>query len=133
MSAVRVEILKPAAELDYNASVVRLFNQAPHVGSLAKLADAVSGQAGSRAQGASVRIWLQFRVDGCVSMARFQAYGCPHFLAAAETLCAWAEGRSRSELQDWNWREVASYLDVPPVKRARLLVLEDALRHAAGV
>lgn len=120
------------ATVDYSADVVRLFKQACHAGSLAGIEHAVCGQAGMRAKGASVRLWLQFR-DDRVQTARFEAYGCPHFLAAAEALCDWAEHRTRTELETWNWSEVAAYLAMPPAKRARLLVLEDALRHAAGV
>jgi len=119
-------------ESDYNANVARLFKDARHAGALVATQDAVNGQAGARAQGASVRLWLCFQGER-VQTARFQAYGCPHFIASAESLCSWAEGRTRSELQAWNWRESAAYLAVPPSKRARLLVLEDALHRAAGV
>lgn len=131
MSAESIAPLHPEHEFNYRAAVIETFRSALHAGSLAGADGAVSGTAGWRAQGASVRVWLQFR-DERVVAARFTAYGCPHFIAAAECLCAWAEGRTRAELQTWNWRAVASYLEVPAVKRARLLVLEDALRRAAG-
>lgn len=132
-------------ESDYQPDVMRLFSQLAHAGSLAHEVDAVSGQAGSRAQGASVRLWLRIaipspresgervRVRGAhVLAARFEAYGCPHFLAAAEYLCRWLEGRSRSELDHWQWRELEAALAIPANKRARLLILEDALRRAAA-
>lgn len=133
MSAALIDSLNPAAELDYNANVARLFRAPLHAGSLANVVDAKQGSAGSRAQGASVRVWLQIASDEHVVAAKFEAYGCPHFIAAAEKLCDWAESRKRTELKDWNWREVAAYLQLPPSKRARLLVLEDALRRAAGL
>lgn len=132
MSAVVQESADSLVQLDYNANVARLFKDARHAGILSSVKEAATGQAGTRAQGASVRLWFGFQAER-VQVARFQAYGCPHFLAAAESLCSWAEGRTRAELQAWDWREVAAYLAVPPAKRARLLVLEDALRHAAGV
>jgi NifU-like protein involved in Fe-S cluster formation len=132
MNAVERALADPLIESDYNANVARLFKNTRHAGTLVATKDVVNGQAGTRAQGASVRFWLCFQGER-VQTARFQAYGCPHFIAAAENLCSWAEGRARVELQAWNWRESAAYLAVPPSKRARLLVLEDALHRAAGV
>jgi len=132
MSAALTDSLNPAAELEYNANVVRLFRAPLHAGSLAAVVDAKQGSAGSRAQGASVRVWLQIANERVVT-AKFEAYGCPHFIAAAEKLCEWAGNRTLSELKHWNWREVAAYLQLPAGKRARLLVLEDALQRAAGL
>ena len=115
-------------DLAYVPVVITQFMQPLHAGSLAGQAGVVSGQAGSRARGASVRLWLQVQ-GGHVRQARFEAYGCPHFLAAAECLATWCEGRQSDQLRDWPWQTLATELAVPAAKRARLLVLEDALRN----
>lgn len=138
--------MSAALESEYHPEVARLFAQLKHAGSFADQVNAVSGQAGSRAQGASARLWLRVEsLSGDVSFSgggeepknrvnstSFEAYGCPHFLAAAENLCCWLEGRRRAELNHWNWREVEIALAIPANKRARLLVLEDALHRAAA-
>ena len=91
----------------------------------------VRGQAGDPEQGASVS--LELRVPGKrVREARFQAFGCPHLIAAASWLCERLEGAERKDLCSWDWQEVADALDIPPAKYGRLLVLQDALRDAAG-
>jgi len=60
--------------------------------------------------------------------ARFQAFGCPHFLAAASWLTDRLRGARREEIADWDWREAAEALEVPAAKFGRLLTLQDAVR-----
>jgi NifU-like protein involved in Fe-S cluster formation len=65
--------------------------------------------------------------DACVRTVRYQAYGCPHFLAACEQLAQWLEGRSINELRQWSWRDVEAELAIPASKRSRLLLLDEAV------
>ncbi len=124
-----MDALNPAAEFDYSPRVRELFADLRHAGALAGAAHAiVSAQAGSREQGASVCLQMAFAGDG-IQAVRYRAYGCPHFLAACESLARWLEGRTRAELGQWRWRDVEAELGVPTAKRARLLLLEDALRE----
>jgi NifU-like protein involved in Fe-S cluster formation len=147
-------LLNPAAEFDYNLRVRELFANLNHAGSLpvAGLAGAVreppsgvgdmktggsriaptqtssvlSAMAGSRAQGASVQLYIDVR-DTHVQTVRYQAYGCPHFLAACESLAQWLEGQACDALSRWHWREVETELAVPAGKRSRLLLLDEVL------
>jgi len=99
-------------------------------GSLTAGSDVVTACAGDREQGAEVR--LQLRVaDGRVADARFQAFGCPHFLAAASWLTDRLRGAGPVQLEAWDWREAAAALEVPAAKYGRLLTLQDAVRAAA--
>lgn len=89
-----------------------------------------SGTAGDAEQGAEVR--FQFRLEGeRVAEARFRAFGCPHFVAAASWLTERLQGACRADLEAWDWQEAAAALEVPPAKFGRLLTLQDALRDAA--
>ena len=90
----------------------------------------VCGVAGDLEQGARVRFDLQVE-GGKVLEARFRAFGCPHFIAAASWLTDRLRGAGRSELENWDWREAAEALAVPPAKYGRLLTLQDAVRDAA--
>jgi NifU-like protein involved in Fe-S cluster formation len=102
----------------------------PGAGLLPDGDDLVTARAGDREQGADV--CLQFRVaDGRIAEARFQAFGCPHFIAAASWLTDRLRGRGRAELEAWDWREAATALEVPAAKYGRLLTLQDAVRTAA--
>ena len=103
----------------------------PGAGALAAAPDVATGRAGDREQGAEVV--LQVRVaDGCVTEARFRAFGCPHFMAAASWLTDRLRGATRGDLGGWDWREAAEALEVPPAKFGRLLTLQDAVRAVAA-
>lgn len=89
------------------------------------------GEAGEMRLGTWVRLLLC--VEGeFVKAARFQAYGCPHTLAACQALVSQLPGRSRAALQPGmpeQWRLQAG---APVEKLGRMLIIEDALRAAQG-
>lgn len=89
----------------------------------------VSGRAGSRAQGAEVAFSLLVR-NGIVAGARFQAFGCPHFLAGASLATEELLGLQLPDLKHWRATGIGERLRFPVEKRGRLLILEDAV-HAA--
>lgn len=112
--------------LAYPAAVTSRFNHPRHAGSLRGRPDVLTAQTGSRRQGASVRLWFEVE-QGRVKLARFEAYGCPYFIAAAESLACWSEGRTLEDLSQWSWQSVQSELGVPAIRRDRLLLLHKAL------
>ena len=65
---------------------------------------------------------------GTISAMRFQAWGCPHVIAAAETICAGLEGASVADLLEFSTSDLMENLPVPVEKTGRILVLEDAVR-----
>jgi NifU-like protein involved in Fe-S cluster formation len=90
----------------------------------------VAAEAGSRTQG--TQFHLSARVAGDrISLVHFEAYGCPHCVAAGSWLTQRLKDSTVEELQRWSWREVAQALEVPPEKRGHLLILEDAVRRLA--
>ncbi len=115
-----------AAQFQYAPAVMSRFSSPRHAGSLKDQINVVFAHAGSRDSGASIRLWLRI-AKGKVVQGCFQAYGCPHFIAAADMLCEWCQGRNLDELPDWSWQLVQDELAVPPSKRGRLLVLENVL------
>jgi hypothetical protein len=110
--------------------VRRLFGSLEHAGHAGQAAQAghwVHAEAGRQVRGTWVRFELRLQ-DGRVTAARYQAYGCPHTLAACEWLAQELEagqGASMGRPEDWSRR-----LGIPIVKLGRLLVVEDALRAA---
>jgi len=93
--------------------------------------DVVRARTGDRERGAEVVLAVRV-ADGQAAELRFRAFGCPHFMAAASWLTDRLRGAGRAAFTDWDWREVATALDVPPVKYGRLLVLQDAVHELAG-
>jgi NifU-like protein involved in Fe-S cluster formation len=114
----------------YGAEVRRRMRDLPGAGDFGRDASVARGAAGDAEQGAQVA--LEFLVErGRVRSARFRAFGCPHFVAAASWLTDRLRGAERPELEGWDWCEAAEALEVPPAKFGRLLTLQDAVRSAA--
>lgn len=88
----------------------------------------LQGEAGERRLGTWVRLLLAV-AGGQVAEARFQAYGCPHTLAACRSLVAALAGQGPQPQvgspADWLAATAA-----PPDKLGRMLLVEDALQAA---
>ena len=118
------------SEPEYSALVVEHFERPRNAGTFAPAEDVVIGRAGRRDQGAEFALAARI-VDGRIADTRFEAYGCPHCVAAGSWLAESLVGANRERVQRWSWRELADALEVPTAKRGRLLILEDAVRALA--
>jgi len=106
----------------YSERVRSLFAEPAHSGSLDEaIVVSVDDQ--------GVRIVLSASTDnGSIQSLRFRAWGCPHVIAATETVCAEYEGRAISDLGEFAAAEIMQSLAVPVEKSGRILVIEDAVR-----
>jgi NifU-like protein involved in Fe-S cluster formation len=86
----------------------------------------VEAGAGERRHGAEVRFQLQVR-DDVILDSRFQAYGCPHTIAAASWYNQRLPGMSLERAAALGARQAAEQLQVPAEKLGSILVVEDAL------
>jgi NifU-like protein involved in Fe-S cluster formation len=106
----------------YSDRVRALFDAPAHAGVL-------DGGFSARADDQGLRIRLSATTsNGEISALRFQAWGCPHLIAAAEAFCAGYEQRSAADLLDFSASDLMQSLAVPVEKTGRILVLEDAVR-----
>ena len=119
-----------AGETVYSALVLEHFERPHNVGVFPKQADVISARAGRREQGAEFRLSARVANDVVID-ARFEAYGCPHCIAAGSLVTTQLVGQCRDDLQRWTWKQLAQLLEVPTAKRGRLLILEDAVRALA--
>ena len=116
--------------MSYSALVLDHFERPRNSGRYDPSRDVIEGRAGRIDQGVMFVLSAQI-ADGRVAALRFEAYGCPHCLAAGSWLTERLTGATQEELRSWRWREVAEALQVPTEKRGRLLILEDAVRALA--
>ena len=115
----------------YNSRVVDHFERPRNVGRFPAAPDVIAASAGELSQGG--RFTLSAKIaDNRVASLRFEAYGCPHCIAAGSWLTDRLGGATCQDLERWNWKEAADALSVPPEKRGRLLILEDAVRALAA-
>jgi NifU-like protein involved in Fe-S cluster formation len=109
----------------YGSVVRELFADPAHAGHLA-------GAPGVLVEDQGIRIALSAKVvEGRIDALRFQAWGCPHVIAAAEAFCAKYEGKSIADLLEFPVSDLMQSLSVPVEKTGRILVIEDAVRSLA--
>jgi NifU-like protein involved in Fe-S cluster formation len=114
-------------EPEYSPVVVDHFRAPRNAGHLQADGGVITGVAGSVAQGTMFVLSARVTADR-IEAARFEAYGCPHCIAAGSWLTERLVGLTEAELRRWNWRAADDALKFPPEKRGRLLILEDAVK-----
>ncbi len=81
-----------------------------------------------------VRVQLSADIgDGSITAMRFRAWGCPHVIAVAESVCAGFEGRVASDLEEFVAADLMQSLAVPAEKSGRIIVIEDAVRSLGAL
>jgi len=112
----------------YSSVVEQHFAQPQHAGTLTgQFKTTLSGGAGQREHGTEVVFHIGLNDDRIGEIA-FQAFGCPHTIAACSVLAERLTGRPVESLGDIRPDELAACIDLPVEKTGRLLVIEDALR-----
>jgi NifU-like protein involved in Fe-S cluster formation len=106
----------------YSSLVREFFAQPAHSGSLEGAVEAYIDD-----QGLRIRLYALLENDQ-IRTLRFQAWACPHTIAAAEAFCAAYEGRPVADLLEFASSDLMKSLSVPIEKTGRILVLEDAVR-----
>ncbi|MEY4763026.1 MAG: hypothetical protein RLZZ200_2882 [Pseudomonadota bacterium] len=86
------------------------------------------GEAGAARLGTWVRMLLCVR-EGRIAEARFQAYGCPHVLAACVQVVAALRGQPADAPRPGTPEAWRGAVDAPIEKLGRFLIIEDALRN----
>ena len=112
----------------YNELVRRYFANPVHAGRLSdEYNDAVIGEAAESETGARV---ILYAVVDCetVRILRYQVFGCPHLIAAAEAFCDEAEGQPVSTLLELDVPGLMDKLTIPVEKTGRVFILEDAAK-----
>ena len=112
----------------YNEEVRARFANPVHAGDPdSGYATVTMGVAGTPENGASIRIAAGIE-DDTVQTLRFRAWGCPHFIAAADLACDLGEGGKVAELSGIAASRIMERLEVPRTKAGRIFLIEDALR-----
>lgn len=112
--------------MQYSDAVRQYFDSPVNAGPLP--ADALRGEAGNRERGIHVVFGVRI-ADGRIEDIRFQAFGCPHSIAACCLATERLRGQPVEALLTLAPEDLAARLDVPAEKMGRLLVIQDALRN----
>jgi NifU-like protein involved in Fe-S cluster formation len=112
--------------LQYSEAVSEYFDSPVNAGDLP--ADALRGEAGDRERGIHVVFGVRI-ADERIEDIRFQAFGCPHSIAACCLATERLRGQPVQALESLAAEDLAAQLEVPVEKMGRLLVIQDALQN----
>lgn len=113
--------------MDYSSAVASHFAAPRHAGALPEGPGMrLQGEGGSLEQGAWVVFRLRVAGDRVLALA-WQAWGCPHTIAACSLAAETLAGSTRAELQAFDPLSLRAPLEVPALKTGRLLLIGDAL------
>lgn len=118
--------------MEYNSAVQRHFAAPARA---RELPNARPGLVAGEAEDRALHVWIRFElhiVDGVVAAAAFQAFGCPHTIAAASVVADWLEGRPVEAARALDVKAVCAELEVPVEKLGKLLRIEDAVAACWG-
>jgi NifU-like protein involved in Fe-S cluster formation len=113
--------------MEYSPAVVRHFDAPKRA---RELPPGTRGLVSGEAEDRTLNVWIRFQMqlsDGVVRDSAFQAFGCPHTVAAASAVADWLAGRSVESARTLDVRAVCAELEVPVEKLGKLLRIEDAV------
>jgi nitrogen fixation NifU-like protein len=74
---------------------------------------------------------LQLRVvEGVVEDAKWRTFGCGSAIASSSLLTEWVKGKNIEECLNITNKDIANYLNLPPVKLHCSMLAEDAVKVA---
>jgi NifU-like protein involved in Fe-S cluster formation len=118
--------------MEYSSEVVRRCDAPRRVG---ELPHATPGLSSGEAEDRSLQVWVRFDLqvqNGVIQTVRFEAFGCPHTVAAADLVAERLEGQPVHAARRVNAQELMKALDVPVEKLGKLLRIEDAAAACAS-
>lgn len=115
--------------MQYSKIVAEYFAAPRNAGALPGDVDGViSGAAGDREHGTDVVFHLRVK-EREIAEISFQAFGCPHTIAACSLATERLTGQPVNALVELTASSLAEALEAPVEKMGRMLLIEDALRN----
>jgi len=116
--------------MQYSDAVWTHYRNPYQAGSLdAKAPDVGTGQVGTQAEGAVLRLQIQV-ADGVIQDTRFKAYGCGATIAAGSFAAQQLQGCTLDQAQALESAAFVQALSLPPVKLYCAMLAEDAIKAA---
>ena len=111
----------------YNQAVQDNFHNPAHAGDLGRDYPHVLRAVAAEAENGCRLVLAAGVADEVVVEMRYRVWGCPHLIAAVETLCKEREQAAVAGLSVFAVAELMEILAIPVEKTGRILLLEDAL------
>lgn len=117
--------------MQYSKEVMEHFENPRNMGSLDENDPNVgTGMVGAPACGDVMRIQIKVNKDGIIEDAKFKTYGCGSAVASSSVATERIKGKTLEEASKLKNKEIADYLQLPPVKIHCSIVAEEAIKEA---
>ena len=115
----------------YSNKVIDHYENPRNVGSFDKADTQVgTGMVGAPACGDVMKLQIQVGADGVIQDAKFKTYGCGSAIASSSLLTEWVKGKTLDEARGIKNTDIATELELPPVKVHCSVLAEDAIKAA---
>lgn len=115
----------------YSKKVIQHYEDPQNVGSLNKLdQDVGTGLVGAPSCGDVMKLQIKVDEKGVISDAKFKTYGCGSAIASSSLATEWLKGKTLDEATTIKNSDIASELELPPVKLHCSVLAEDAIKAA---
>lgn len=115
----------------YSEKVIEHYENPRNVGTLDQASDNVgTGLVGAPACGDVMRLQIQVGPGGIIEDARFKTFGCGSAIASSSLATEWIKGKHVDEAEKLSNSQIASELNLPPVKIHCSVLAEDAIKSA---
>jgi nitrogen fixation NifU-like protein len=115
----------------YSDKVIDHYENPRNVGSLDPQRDDVgTGLVGAPACGDVMRLQIRVNEDGVIEDARFKTFGCGSAIASSSLATEWIKGKKIDEAGQLSNSQIATELNLPPVKIHCSVLAEDAIKSA---
>jgi nitrogen fixation NifU-like protein len=115
----------------YSDKVIDHYENPRNVGSLdPKREDVGTGLVGAPACGDVMRLQIRVNEQGVIEDARFKTFGCGSAIASSSLATEWIKGKKLDEASQLSNSQIATELNLPPVKIHCSVLAEDAIKSA---
>ncbi|MAP24466.1 MAG: Fe-S cluster assembly scaffold IscU [Rickettsiales bacterium] len=115
----------------YSEKVIDHYEKPRNVGSLdSKDQHVGTGLVGAPACGDVMKLQVKITDDGRIEDAKFKTFGCGSAIASSSLITEWIKGKTIQEALEIKNKDVAEYLELPPVKIHCSVLAEDAIKSA---
>jgi Fe-S cluster assembly scaffold IscU len=131
MLRITRNIKKPILVRLYHEKVIDHYENPRNVGSFDKKDKNVgTGLVGAPACGDVMKLQIKIDDDGKIIDTKFKTFGCGSAIASSSVVTEWIKGKTLDEAINVTNQDIASHLNLPPVKLHCSMLAEDAIKLA---
>jgi nitrogen fixation NifU-like protein len=117
----------------YSEKLIDHYENPRNVGSLDKNdPDVGTGLVGAPACGDVMKLQIKVNEQGVIEDAKFKTFGCGSAIASSSLVTEWVKGKTVEEALTIKNTDVATELNLPPVKIHCSVLAEDAIKAAVS-